>query len=87
MPTDKFWLADGAGHNHSGEPMQIDVWDRLTSSIPIGSAYRQHRATLPAGTRITDYFPGGEKSEWVLVSVSANKDGSGEMIRVRLRLK
>ena len=87
MPTDKFWLADGTGHNHSGEPVQIDVWDRLTSSIPVGAGYRQHRATLPAGTRITDYFPGGEKSEWVLVMVSANKDGSGEAVPVRLRLK
>ena len=87
MRSDKFWLADGVGHNHSGEPVQIDVFDQLTSSIPVGAAYRQHRPTLPAGTRITDFFPGGEKSEWVLVTVSPNKDASGESIRVRLRLK
>lgn len=87
MPTDKFWLAPGVGHNRSDEPIQIDVWDRLSSSIPVGAGYRQHQVALPQGTRITDYFPGGEKNEWVLVNVWANKNGTGDSIRVRLRLK
>lgn len=74
------------GSNRTDEPIQINVRDRLSGSIPVGAGYRQHQVTLPQGTRITDCFPGGEKSEWFLVNVWANKNGTRDSLRERIRL-